>query len=703
MTTRRPTYWPALDGVRAVAIVLVVVYHLGHLGGGWIGVDIFFVLSGFLITSLLLAEQRADGRVGLGRFWGRRAKRLLPAVLLLLVVLSVYAWAGGPGVQAAQLRSPELATLFYVANWQQIAFSHNYFAAFSFPSPLVHTWSLAIEEQYYLIWPLLVLATGALVVAWRSRRPRDGGLPSARTPWLLLSLSVVLFVASATEMGFIGHGGGVNRAYLGTDTRAWELLLGGIAAMVVLPRMGKASRRWSALSILGCLGAATVIVLASVGASVQPAGWLWSGGLVAAGLGTVVVIAGVVRAPTGVVARALALPPIRWLGVVSYSLYLWHWPVIVLVTPATIGLTGVPLLLVRLVLMMSATCFSFYLVEGPLRRANWRALGYRLLAPAGIAATLSVVLAATVTPPLAGTASLRLSTTQSSPTASSAAPPIVPASMTSPFVAPSASRPLRAWIIGDSVMEDSSLGVIAALQATGQVNVVANSSFGGWGLTRANWAQQASDVIAQYHPQMIIGTWSWDDQMASQDPSGYASLLKQAMSTWLAPGNGVQLVVLLQFPQAGPSPIYPDPSTQLKVWTTETGQQDAWDAIAKRTVLEFPGHALYLPTSQLFAPGGRYLTWFKTPGGTWVRARKVDEEHMCPYGSAEFGLLVLNDLGPVLHLGQPTPGWQFGSWTQDPRYNDPPGACPADQPPANYQGVPVPQVVTAATSAPSRD
>ena len=128
MTEHR--YWPSLDGVRGIAIALVVAFHLGFLGGGWVGVDVFFVLSGFLITSLLLSEQARSGQVRLRAFWARRARRLLPALLLLLVVLAVYALAGGPGVVPSQLRSPAVATLLYFANWQQIVAGHSYFAQF---------------------------------------------------------------------------------------------------------------------------------------------------------------------------------------------------------------------------------------------------------------------------------------------------------------------------------------------------------------------------------------------------------------------------------------------------------------------------------------------------------------------------------------------------------------------------------------------
>src|ERR1700760_1957551 len=147
-------YWPQLDGVRAVAISAVIAYHLGYLPGGWIGVDVFFVLSGYLITTILL--WRRSGWAGLKGFWGGRAKRLLRAVLLLLLALSIYAWAGGPGLVPAQLRPPALATLFYTANWQEILAGHSYFAQFNAPNPLQHMWSLAVEEEYYVVWPLVV-------------------------------------------------------------------------------------------------------------------------------------------------------------------------------------------------------------------------------------------------------------------------------------------------------------------------------------------------------------------------------------------------------------------------------------------------------------------------------------------------------------------------------------------------------------------
>ncbi len=397
-------YEPQWDGIRALAISMVVAYHLGYLPGGWLGVDTFFVLSGYLITSMLLVVERPPGNVL--AFWGRRARRLLPAVLVLLLVLSVYALVGGPGLVPAQLRSPALATLFYVANWQQIAAGHSYFAQFTSVSPLQHTWSLAIEEQYYLVWPLLIAAI--LFVVGHRRWSRRA----------LLAATLTLAVASAVWMGVAAHHFGPNRAYLGTDTRAWELLLGGAAAMIWPPGRAARPRAGARAGVAtadcghgsprsGCAGwrsgpCTPVARPAGSGTAVwwpsPPApSWWWSAAC---------------RPATGSSARGLAWAPLCWLGIISYSLYLWHWPVIVLMTTDTTGLSGWPLLVARLATMMTAACASFYLIERPLRRADWGGLGRRVrirapgIASLGVLATAAVILLGTVTGPVASTAAV---------------------------------------------------------------------------------------------------------------------------------------------------------------------------------------------------------------------------------------------------------------------------------------------------------
>jgi hypothetical protein len=248
------------------------------------------------------------------------------------------------------------------------------------------------------------------------------------------------------------------------------------------------------------------------------------------------------------------------------------------------------------------------------------------------------------------------------------------------------------WILGDSVMNDASLGVQAALQATGEMSVVLNTAFPGWGLsTDSGWPAEAQHLVAAYHPQIVIGTWSWDDTEAATTPGLYEQRLQAALRVLLAPGDGVKAVILLQFPQTGPATEVSTVAARNASYAHQTKVQDDWNNEARQATEAFPGKALYLTTDQLFAPDGRFYTWFRTPTGQWVRARKLDNAHFCPYGAAEFGALITQDLTAELQLSAMTPGWEFGAWTHAARYNDPPGACPADQPPPGYQGVQVPK------------
>jgi hypothetical protein len=417
-------------------------------------------------------------------------------------------------------------------------------------------------------------------------------------------------------------------------------------------------------------------------------------------------------APAGPLARVLRLPPLRWLGLISYSLYLWHWPVIVLMTPATTGLEGSALLMARLAAMGAASYASYVAVERPLRRADWTRLAGRLRIPAvsfaglGMAVTAVVILAATVTPPQAGSGPVavgRLATVGRGSPASAGGVVSGPGQAVHVRLPPSSpDDPARVWILGDSVMQDGSLGVEAALGSTGDATTVVNTSFGGWGLsTDTGWPNDALQTLATFRPQVAIATWSWDDGLAQGDPAGYRRRLEDALR--LLVDHGVELVVLLEFPQPGPNtestfggqPLDLTTAQRWADWSRRTAAQDAWDAAARSAVAGLAGHALYLRTSALFAPGGRFLTWMRTAQGTWVRARKLDNAHFCPYGAAALGALVTLDLTPVLHLASMSPGWQSGSWIHDPRYDDPPGACPADQPPAaHYRGLPVPAVRT---------
>jgi hypothetical protein len=324
-------------------------------------------------------------------------------------------------------------------------------------------------------------------------------------------------------------------------------------------------------------------------------------------------------------------------------------------------------------------------VERPLRRADWTSWWRRALVPVGALGVLAVVITATVPPVEASTARLT-AVAPATRAAAGVAPPVLALGRD---VTP--AQPLRVWTFGDSVMADSVPGITAALQATGDVQVVVSSAFGGWGLsTDHSWSTEAAQIIATYHPEVVMGTWSWDDELAQANPAAYQAQLVQNLNAVLTPGNGVDAVVLLQFPQGGPNPYLIYPSDRTAKWAEQNGMQIAWNDAAQQAVQSFPGHALYLSTQDLFAPGGRFFTWYRTPGGSWVRARKLDNTHMCPYGAAEFGALVVQELTPVLHLAPMAPGWQLGAWVNSPNYNDPPGACPADQPPPGYAGIAIP-------------
>ncbi|HKS99905.1 MAG TPA: acyltransferase, partial [Rugosimonospora sp.] len=343
-------YQPALDGVRALAVTAVVLFHAGvtQLPGGFLGVDAFFVLSGFLITSLLLAEQLRDGRIRLAGFWARRARRLLPALLLVLICVVIAGRYLLPPDEVGLLRGDALAALGYVANWRMIYRGSDYFTQTAAPSPLQHTWSLGIEEQFYVVWPLIVV--GVLALARQRRLP-------------LLAVALGGAAASAVTAVLWYRPDDVNRAYFGTDSRAQALLIG-CALAILCARPGTSTqprhRVLGALALAGAGGTAWFWTHAS-----GTAGWLYHGGLTAVALAVAAVLAHAVRSPRGPTARVLALPPLVWLGRISYGVYLWHWPLFQFVDRERTGLAGVPLLGLRVALTLGVATASYHLVERP--------------------------------------------------------------------------------------------------------------------------------------------------------------------------------------------------------------------------------------------------------------------------------------------------------------------------------------------------
>jgi peptidoglycan/LPS O-acetylase OafA/YrhL len=390
---------PALDGVRALAVCAVIAYHLG-LGwapGGLLGVGVFFTLSGYLITDLLLG-QSDGGRRRLVDFWARRARRLLPALYLMLVVVSVWV-AVGFHSRLSDVRGQVISALLYVNNWWQVSQHISYFAQFGPPSPLNHLWSLAVEEQFYVVWPWLLLV-GLWAVHERRRpinvRPRLAGV------------TLALAVASAIEMALLYHPSlDPSRVYDGSDTRAFGLLFGAALAMVwpsrsLTARVTAGARR--IIDGLGLVGLAAIVVL--VWRTNQYSPFLYHGGLVLLSLATVLVVAAGAH-PASRLARVLGSGPLRWVGVRSYGIYLWHQPIIVLSTPASSHGVQPLRAIAQVAASVVIAALSWRWVEEPIRHgalgrmwAAARAVSWRpRLVPIGVraglvAAVLAVGLAA---------------------------------------------------------------------------------------------------------------------------------------------------------------------------------------------------------------------------------------------------------------------------------------------------------------------
>lgn len=360
---------PGLDGIRAVAVTTVIVFHLfpGTLVGGYIGVDIFFVVSGFLITTLLLREREARGRISLRGFWTRRARRLLPALGLLVITSGAAALALG-GDLLVGLGTQVVGALTFSSNWVYIAQGSTYFGE-TVPEVFRNLWSLAVEEQFYVVWPLLVVV---LLV----RIPR----------WARLLLIAAIAAASAVGMGVAYVPGDSTRVYYGTDTHAFGLAIGAFLAVLLLGRgvggRGLASRRtrWT-LGPLGALALGGLGALAAVlSGDLEIA---YRGGLVLVSLLSAVAIAALL-VPGSLVARALDLSPIRWVGERSYGLYLWHWPVFVFVGTALPtwpreGVESWGTGAIALALSVVAATLSYRFVEQPIRRYGFRGTARAIL------------------------------------------------------------------------------------------------------------------------------------------------------------------------------------------------------------------------------------------------------------------------------------------------------------------------------------
>jgi len=378
MAGQRPAFRPDIEGLRGVAILLVVLFHarVPAFAGGFVGVDVFFVLSGYFITGLLVRERETSGDVRLGEFYGRRALRLLPALLVVLfatlaIVMTIYA-----PIDRAEIAGTARAVALHAGNVEYARTAVNYFG--SGDNPLLHTWSLAVEEQFYLVWPLLLVVMVPLLV-------RDDVDPRAERRTMLTYVAgfgILSFIASVWLTAVAQPW-----AFFGMPSRIWEFALGGALALTLPGREAPSERTAMALQALGLVALALAVATYDRAtpypgiAALLPA------------LGACALIAGGAWAPESAISRALGAAPLRWLGRVSYAWYLWHWPLVGLaaVLDPSIGAAG---RVVWSALALVPAWLTYRFVERPMRSGGASRIADRWVAPAALLASVAAALVA---------------------------------------------------------------------------------------------------------------------------------------------------------------------------------------------------------------------------------------------------------------------------------------------------------------------
>ena len=680
------SYVPALDGLRAVAVLGVMLYHGGApvAGGGFLGVDVFFVLSGFLITSLLLGEWTRSITIRLGQFWARRARRLLPALLVMLIGVAVFVKVfSGPG-QFAGLRLDSLSTLFYVANWHFIVGGGNYFDVTAQPSPLQHMWTLSIEEQFYIVWPPVVLL---LLHLGRKLRP-------SRRLWPVLTVAVGGAIASAVDMRLSYQGGAsVMRLYEGTDTRSQDILVGAALAIAMamwaqhrtsLPPTpapvdtldgSRAGRAHPAAGTAGVfpprphrrdlhrrrgLGirpitaweltpgpARTILQVAGWSAALAgvvlwwrvtgPGAFLFEGGYFLFALGVAMVIVCVVTTQGASLSRSLGNPVFRYVGKISYGTYLWHVPLFALFSAQRLHLTGYSLLAVRMAITLVVATGSYYLVEEPIRRrrtrtfTEWRAW---LLTALSFVGVVVVTVAATL------------------PTVAEAAGPV--RVQGAAYVGP----PVRVLVFGDSVAWRLGFAMQASQPQSGYDVEIDNGAIIGCGLLRSSqyllyglahqevpqcstdvpageqWPAQWKGDLDQFHPNVVValaGRWELSDRLIHGHwlhigQPAFDAALKQSLEQAVEVGTSTGAVMVLMT-----SPCFaPIEQDNGQVWPEDTAARlNAYNAIVRQVAAEHPTTVELNDFGAQLCPGGVYQ---ETLDG--VQIRDGDGMHIVPTAAA---------------------------------------------------------------------
>ena len=660
----------------------VVAFHLGYLQGGFLGVDLFFTLSGYLITRLLLLEHQGTGRIALRAFWARRAWRLLPALFLVLGAVALYAALSARPDEYPAIRDSGLAALLYVANWHFISTGDSYWNLFTAPTPFDHLWSLAIEEQFYVVWPLLV----APLIGKQGRTAR------------LLGSTCALIVLTSLVLALDEPG----RAYLSTVSRSSSILLGALLATLIhrRDRLVDLATQDRTGDIVGSVAIAYLFwSWTSVDGANEPA--FYRGGFLAHALAVTALIAVVTQRSTGLVARMLSFAPLRQLGVVSYGFYLWHWPVILILDVERVGYGGVALLVTRLAATLAVTVASYRLIERPARHSWSKRSGALVglpvaalvVAVALVAATHQPVQTAVVgaVPPAnfaaesnaspVDTADADEGTTPDQPNDQPGATdassiknvepiqpdntPLVGAAPRPPTLrTPTATEPLRVLLVGDSYLFDTQLGIEAALEATGFIDVVSAGIF-GFALTWEDGLHTLITQVTEHDPELVVTMWArfdeaWlaDADYDTESRSEYSALLDDALSILGENGAAIAVVGLAPSLTSGIDRVPVD----LTINELFLGATDRYD------------RAFFIDPDPIIAPDGEPVRWIEAEGPLLVR--KPDVSHYCPDGAARFGLFLGQLVATATGTTPAEPAdWWAGDWRLDPRYNDPPNGC----------------------------
>ena len=365
MTNNKSRYLPSIDSLRALAVLAVIIYHVdvNYLPGGFLGVDLFFVLSGYLISSLIIKEYRKTGSINLYNFYLKRARRLLPAVYFMItvgIILMVM-------FNEVLLKKSHLDAIFgyiYSSNWWYIFHKLDYFDSFGSQSPFKHLWSLAIEEQFYMIFPLLFLLINS------KKKGKDGTYKLSKS-FLYIVLGLI-FVSLITHI-LLFDINNISRIYFGTDTRAFSLLVGVVGA--ILYPMDKLNTKitpqenivYSVVSLISITTLITIMIYTS-----EYNTWLYRGGfLLVAILGIIIIISS--GKQHTIMAKLLSFKPVVFIGKISYSLYLWHFPILVLTTPVSeIGNPNNFYVILRVILTFIVAIISYVFVETPIRKLGFK-------------------------------------------------------------------------------------------------------------------------------------------------------------------------------------------------------------------------------------------------------------------------------------------------------------------------------------------